>query len=104
MLHHTIIPWSPERMRRLILSLIRSSGKAANVPKPTSVGITSSQIRIALASRGRAATLAISLSKRRQGPHLALIGLRPPVGSLHQYGIKPQRSGWTHLRSYDCGG
>jgi hypothetical protein len=24
MLYHTIIPWSPERMRRLILSLIRS--------------------------------------------------------------------------------
>src|SRR6266511_297625 len=43
MLHHTIIPWSPERMRRLILSLICSSDKAANVPKPTSVGITSSQ-------------------------------------------------------------
>src|SRR5262249_46667138 len=52
MLHHTTIPWSPERMRRLNLALIRSSGKAANVPKPTSVGITSSQIRIALASRG----------------------------------------------------
>src|SRR6266478_4618672 len=50
MLHHTIIPWSPERMRRLIFSPICSSGKAANVPKPTSVGITSSQIRIALAS------------------------------------------------------
>jgi hypothetical protein len=47
MLHHTIIPWSPERMRRLIFSLICSSSKAANVPKPTSVGIASSQIRIA---------------------------------------------------------
>jgi hypothetical protein len=35
-----------KRSLRLILSLIRSSGKAANVPKPTSVGITSSQIRI----------------------------------------------------------
>jgi hypothetical protein len=34
-------------MRRLIFSLICSSGKAANVPKPTSVGIASSQIRIA---------------------------------------------------------
>jgi hypothetical protein len=30
-----------------MLSLIRSSGKAANVPKPASVGITPSQIRIA---------------------------------------------------------
>src|SRR6266508_686136 len=38
MLHHTIIPCSPERMRRLIFSLIFSSSKAANVPKPTSVG------------------------------------------------------------------
>src|SRR5215471_394206 len=47
MLHHTIIPWSPERMRRLIFSLICSSGKAENVPKPTSVDITSSQVRIA---------------------------------------------------------
>jgi hypothetical protein len=34
-------------MRRLIFSLIFSSRKAANVPKPTSVGIASSQIRIA---------------------------------------------------------
>jgi hypothetical protein len=33
----------PERMRRLIFSLICSSGKAANVPKPTRLGITSSQ-------------------------------------------------------------
>jgi hypothetical protein len=30
MLHHTSIPWSPERMRRLIFSLICSSAKAAN--------------------------------------------------------------------------
>src|SRR5437667_12893843 len=34
-------------MRRLMFSLICSSGKAANLPKPTSVGITSSQFRIA---------------------------------------------------------
>src|SRR6516164_2814106 len=45
MLHHTIIPWSPERMRRLIFSLICSSSKAANLLKPTSFGMTSSQIR-----------------------------------------------------------
>src|SRR5438094_6789875 len=25
--------------------------------------------------------------------YFELIGLRPPVGSLHQYGIRPQRSG-----------
>jgi hypothetical protein len=45
MVHHTIIPWSPQRTRRLTFSLSCSSGKAANVPKPFSVGITSSQIR-----------------------------------------------------------
>src|SRR5215470_5832626 len=33
-------------MRRLIFSLICSSRKAANEPKPTTVGIVSSQIRI----------------------------------------------------------
>src|SRR5262249_10845075 len=33
-------------MRRLIFSLICSSGNAANVLKPTNVGIPSSQIRI----------------------------------------------------------
>jgi hypothetical protein len=31
--------------------------------------------------------------RARTVSHLALIGLRPPVGSLHQYGIRPQRSG-----------
>src|SRR6516225_6031238 len=46
MLHQTSIPWSPARMRRLIFSLICSSGNAANVLKPTNVGIPSSQIRI----------------------------------------------------------
>src|SRR5262249_56291147 len=51
MLHHTSIPWSPERTRRLIFSLICSSDKAANVPKPTSVGITSSQTRTAFVLR-----------------------------------------------------
>jgi hypothetical protein len=40
-------------MRRLIFSLICSSTKAANVPKPTSVCITSSQSGLSLASRGR---------------------------------------------------
>src|SRR5215831_8149458 len=46
MLHQTSIPWSPARMRRLIFSLICSSGNPANVLKPTNVGIPSSQIRI----------------------------------------------------------
>jgi len=45
MLHHTIIPWSPESMRRLIFSLISSSGKAANALKPDSLGMISSQIQ-----------------------------------------------------------
>jgi hypothetical protein len=47
MLHQTIIPWRPERMRRLIFSLSRSSGKAAKVPKPVCSDIAFSQIRIA---------------------------------------------------------
>src|SRR5262249_21738338 len=38
-LHQTIIPCSPERIRRLIFSLICSSRNAANAPKPTRVGI-----------------------------------------------------------------
>jgi hypothetical protein len=52
-LHHTSIPWSPDRMRRLMFSLICSSGKAANVPKPTNLGINSSQLGSSLAARGR---------------------------------------------------
>jgi hypothetical protein len=74
MLHHTIIPCSPERMRRLIFSLICSSSRAANVPKPTSVDITSSQIRIALgAARSMNAQL-LSFSKvpPRRHPHFLL--------------------------------
>ena len=51
MLHHTTISWSPEIMRRLILSVICSSGNSANAPNPTSLGIASSQIRITLCSR-----------------------------------------------------
>ena len=51
MLHHTTIPWLPERMRRLIFSLSCSSGKAANVPKPVSFVIASSQIRIPFDAR-----------------------------------------------------
>jgi hypothetical protein len=50
MLHHTTTPWSPERMRRLIFSLIRSSTKAANRLKPINFGISSSQSGWSLAS------------------------------------------------------
>src|SRR5262245_10762199 len=39
MLHQTTIPWSPERMRRLIFSAICSSGNSANRLKPTSFDI-----------------------------------------------------------------
>jgi hypothetical protein len=46
--HHTTIPWSPERMRRLIFSSICSSSKASNRLKPTSLGINSSQISVRL--------------------------------------------------------
>ena len=37
-----------------------------------------------------------SVAERRQGRYrsaFAFIGLRPPFGSLHQYGISPQRKG-----------
>ncbi len=37
--------------------------------------------------------LFLNIGEVRTVSHLALIGLRPPVGSLHQCGIKPQRSG-----------
>jgi hypothetical protein len=56
-------------MRRLIFSLICSSRKAVNVPKPASVGITSSQIRIALASHGRRALVtALRLHGKERTP------------------------------------
>src|SRR3954454_10045678 len=51
MLHHTIIACLPEGMRRLMFSLSCSSSKAANVPKPVTSGIASSQIRIHLSRR-----------------------------------------------------
>src|SRR6478672_4224803 len=43
-----------------------------------------------------AATRSISVAKVGSVctvSHLALMGLRPPCGSLHQFGIRPQRSG-----------
>ena len=47
--------------------------------------------------RHDAAAPAVSIPKgvgsSRTVSHLALIGLRPPDGSLHQYGMSPQRSG-----------
>ena len=42
-LYQTSIPSSPERTRSLIFRLISSSGKEANVLKPTSVGVGSSK-------------------------------------------------------------
>src|SRR5215813_2896421 len=87
MLHQTIIPWSPERMRRLILSLIRSSGKAANVPKPASVGITSSQIRIAFGvAWSRKFPRAAEQRDERAPPHAEHEASSPPypAGSGHQ--------------------
>ena len=37
--------------------------------------------------------LSMNVGRSRTVSHLALIGLPPPDGSLHQYGISPQRSG-----------
>src|SRR6266436_236580 len=42
------------------------------------------------------AAFAVGIPKRgrsRTVSYLALIGFRPPFGSLHQYGIRPQRNG-----------
>jgi hypothetical protein len=50
-------------MRRLTLPLICTTSKAANVPKPTSVAITSSRIRIAFGAperpRGQSAVFSV---------------------------------------------
>src|SRR5262249_13044055 len=51
--------------------------------KKPSTGTMQRRLRYASRNVGRSRTVS----------HLALMGLRPPVGSLHQYGIKPQRSG-----------
>src|SRR5262245_41665243 len=60
-------------MRRLIFSLICSSGNAVNVLKPTNVGIPSSQIRIAFARRIASASLLRTLAGQR---HASGNGLR----------------------------
>src|SRR3954471_18260562 len=51
--------------------------------KKPSTGTMQRRLRYASRNVGRSRTVS----------HLALIGLRPPVASLHQYGIRPQRSG-----------
>src|ERR1700755_486033 len=51
--------------------------------KKPSTGTMQRRLRYASRKVGRSRTVS----------HLALMGLRPPVGSLHQYGIRPQRSG-----------
>jgi hypothetical protein len=84
MLHHKIIPWSPERMRRLILSLICSSGKAANVPKPTSVDIASSQIRIAFFCATKSTTLSCSVGLRDPLPAMD----RAPVSRVNRQEVE----------------
>jgi hypothetical protein len=55
-------------MRRLIFSLICSSSKAANRPKPTSVGITSSKIRIAFGASNAELPAKFRVSERRAVP------------------------------------
>src|SRR6266699_6176003 len=51
--------------------------------KKPSTGTIQRRLRYASRNVGRSRTVS----------HLALIGLRPPVGSWHQYGVRPQRSG-----------
>src|SRR5437660_11344731 len=51
--------------------------------KKPSTGTMQRRLRYASRNVGRFGTVS----------YFALIGLRPPVGSLHQYGIRPQRSG-----------
>src|SRR6516164_11079913 len=51
--------------------------------KTPSTGRTHRRLRYA--SRNEGSVLTVS--------HVALIGLRPPLRSSHQYGIRPQRSG-----------
>src|SRR5215831_2598406 len=91
MLHYTSIPWSPERMRRLIFSLICSSGNAANVLKPTSVGITSSQTRIAFGPwHGR--EIAQVLSLRKFFPSARQINAR----SFNAWPCRHRAGRWSH--------
>src|SRR6266550_1529408 len=51
--------------------------------KKPSTGTMQRRLRYASRNVGRSRTVS----------HLALLGLRPPIGSVHQYGIKPQRNG-----------
>jgi hypothetical protein len=60
-------------MRRLIFSLICSSGKAANVPKPTSVAITFSQIVIAFGVAGLATEATYRSRSAESSAHWAAI-------------------------------
>jgi hypothetical protein len=107
MLHHTIIPWSPERMRRLIFSLICSSSKTANVPKPTSVGINSSQIRIAfgvawsMPSAGLRARCADALRGRAFDLGARRVGSNSP-SMAERYGRKGNMMKWKEQLNGDC--
>src|SRR5947208_5576118 len=92
MLHHTIIPWSPDRMRRLIFSLICSPGKAANVPKPTSVAIASSQIRFLLLEGGE------NVKVRELRSHLGKLGRLQEMKTMTAYliaDVKVTDDGWV---------
>src|SRR5947207_13064945 len=51
--------------------------------KKPSTGTMQRRLRYASRKLGRSRTVS----------HFALMGLRPPVGSVHQYGMRPQRSG-----------
>src|SRR5438552_18095971 len=51
--------------------------------KKPSTGTMERRLRYAARKLGRSRTVS----------HFALMGLRPPVGSVHQYGMGPHRSG-----------
>jgi hypothetical protein len=59
---------------------------ARNRPRPQPVGLCDEFV----GSRGISAR---NGGRLRTVSHLALVSLRPPFGSWHQYGMKPQRKG-----------
>src|ERR1700730_13016507 len=90
MLHHTTIPWPPERMRRLIFSLSCSSGKAANVPKPVSFVIASSQITPTplISSQTNTACL-VSCDTQVMNCQNACVVVGPTIGAANPAGNAP---------------
>src|SRR5207249_11704568 len=65
--------------------------RSSDLSKKPSTGTMQRRLRYASRNVGRFGTVS----------YFALIGLRPPVGSLHQYGIRPQRSGSSETSPVD---